>query len=240
MKPPPPKKTSLLAPPPPPPPLPPPSLSMMSKKSQRIDTGLSALREAGYVVVTQKNMTSVEDQMAAATAAKKKEQRLDTGLDKLQQSGYTVVRARPKTVGGNIISSTSYVPETSEQIATREKEASRRADEAAKRVRQHAINVKRKEKEQMEKYSPSGGGAAKNRVEERQAAEKEKKLQRARIYAMNCLMESFRQVQIREYNKSKKEDKEEEEEEEEKETPVAAVAAVAAVEAAVEAATTSE
>ena len=194
----------------------PPSTPPISKdtSTRRIDTGLNALREAGYIVITKKsNTTSTANEIqqntasmiATATQNRKRDTKLDTGLDKLKKSGY-VVKKSTKTTS----STTAVVPsteiETAEYMKKRKEEAALAASEAAKRVRLKKKQITEAQSKKMEDKTASSILARK--AEERQVAEQLRLLKRARIYAMNCLMEGYRKIQIFNFHRDAKKENE--------------------------------
>ena len=150
----------------------------------------------------QQRSLSIDKETAALLAGRRKNStKLDTGLNELKKSGHVVVKA--KSQAGSSSSSASAAAaaaaavETTEEIKKRKEEAALASLEACKRVQLHVVEMRKKK---LKKEGDGGlSPAMKAKAEEKLNAVREKLLYRAKIYAMNCLMKSFREVQIAQF-----------------------------------------
>eukprot|EP00946_MAST-07B_sp_MAST-7B-sp1_P003172 g3172.t1 len=176
-------KTSPIAAPPPPPQI---------RRKSSLDTGLKELREAGFSVVTTIAAGSGKEMSSGTSTERKLTCRrppapIDTGLGELKKKGFVVVRKKSQSSAGKqkILKPTISVEE-------QERVSAQRAAEAAKRVQQHRLAAAKKKNSGSPQQE-----AQRARTEQRTLAEKNKLVNRARIYAVNCVMKAYRLVQIK-------------------------------------------
>ena len=117
----------------------------------------------------------------------------------MKKKGHVVVTPKKKVKSSSAPSTPAK--ETPEELQKRIQEAEVAATEAAKRVRLHAAEMRKKKKNNS---STDMSPAMKNKMNEKIQAAHKRLLHRAKIYAMNCLMKSFRQVQIQNFHQNQK------------------------------------
>jgi hypothetical protein len=154
---------------------------------------LDQLRQAGFTVVNAKpssagDAASADVSRTSKHAPRKPPAPIDTGLGVLEKKGFVVLRKKTQS---SPVKDPSASQKPTMSVEERAKLSAKRAAEAAKRVHQHRAAAAKKKSAgspQQEEF--------RSRTEQRTLAEKNKLVNRARIYAMNCVMKAYRLLQI--------------------------------------------